>query len=343
MKPQEFKDLLAKFERGECNENEVKLINEWYDAINEGQVAEIEPVEIEPLEIEGRLWSLIDPESSVSPTSRFPFWMKAAATILLLFVAGLGSYFMTHEGTLQEQIAILKDKSIPNDDFVIVVNNDRTAKELVLDDGSQITLKPNGKLRYAKQFNGAIREVYLDGEAFFKVKRDTQRPFIVYSNELVTKVLGTSFNVKAYKDDKEITVAVKSGKVSVSANVGQQNNNVRGQQSVVLTPNQEAVYNRVHESVSKRLVEKPEIILPVPTLFKMQYDGTPVAKIFEVLEENYGVDIQFEAETLKDCVLTTSMSDEGLYERLQVICKAINADYVETDGIIFIKGGNSCR
>ncbi len=338
MKPQEFKDLLDKFERGECNEQEIKFINRWYNTISSDDA-----VELEPVEIEARLWSSINPEIQHQTTS-FPFWLKVAATFFLLLVAGLGSYSLMRKDTLKEQFASIQNNTIlSTNDFITVANNDRAVKEIFLDDGSQIILKVNSKVRYASRFNGPTREVYLDGEAFFKVKRDTQHPFIVYSKEVVTKVLGTSFNVKAYENDKEITVAVKTGKVSVSANTGSQSRNVGDEQTVIITPNQKVVYNRQDESVSKRLVEKPEVILPVPTLFKMQYDGAPVTKIFEVLEQNYGIDIQFDEENLKNCVLTTSMSDEGLHERIQVICKAINAEYFQTEGIIVIKGGNNCK
>src|SRR5690606_15603883 len=172
----------------------------------------------------------------------------------------------------------------------------------------------------------------LYGEAFFKVKRDTLHPFIVYSGVVVTKVLGTSFTIKAYQND-DITVAVQSGKVAVYKVENNQIHTLKNEE-VILIHNQQAVYNNNAEIV-KQLVPAPIIVLPEPTLFEMEYDGAPVVKIFNVLEENYGIDIVFDESTLQNCNLTTSMSDEGLYERIKIICEAIGAGYeIEETSII---------
>ena len=87
--------------------------------------------------------------------------------------------------------------------------------------------------------------------------------------------------------------------------------------------------------------EKPEIILPNSNLFRMQFENEEVAEIFEVLKENYGVEILYDKAMLNNCRLTTSMSDEGLYERIQVICKAIGASYSVKDAVISIES-NGC-
>src|SRR5690606_22977878 len=110
----------------------------------------------------------------------------------------------------------------------------------------------------------------LRGEALFDVERDTLRPFYVYAGDVVTKVLGTSFTVRAIESDKKITVAVKTGKVSVSTKPGVSVN--QSSSEVILTPNQKAVYDSEVTRVKKEFVEKPEVILPKPTIFKMKYE-----------------------------------------------------------------------
>jgi hypothetical protein len=87
---------------------------------------------------------------------------------------------------------------------------------------------------------------------------------------------------------------------------------------------------------SKKLVVDPQIILERPTLFEMEYDGTPVGKIFDVLEENYGIDIVYDKSLLAECSLTTSFAEEGFYERIEIICEAIGAEYKITDGTIVV-------
>src|SRR5690606_23322087 len=123
------------------------------------------------------------------------------------------------------------------------------------------------------------REVRLKGEAFFNVHRDPEKPFMVYADEVVTRVLGTSFNVRAYEDDGEITVAVRTGKVSVYA----QKSNAAGEieeSETILTPNQQMVYHKLAEKISKQPVENPEILLPGSDLFSMHFENDEVSKIF---------------------------------------------------------------
>jgi hypothetical protein len=105
---------------------------------------------------------------------------------------------------------------------------------------------------------------------------------------------------------------------------------------IILTPNQEVVYSTISENFLKKLIEKPAIILAEPTLFEMSYDGTPVTKIFEVLEENYGIDIKYDEDILNGCSLTTTMAEEGFFERIEIICKAIGAQYEIIDSTVVV-------
>lgn len=93
-------------------------------------------------------------------------------------------------------------------------------KQLQLADGTKVWLSPNSKLNYPDQFNGSKRIVSLDGEAFFEVSHDAAHPFIIQTGKVSTKVLGTSFNVSAYKDQPAIDVTLVTGKVAVSLKTG---------------------------------------------------------------------------------------------------------------------------
>ena len=102
------------------------------------------------------------------------------------------------------------------------------------------------------------------------------------------------------------------------------------------------IYHRELEALSKGLVEKPEIILPNSDLFHMKFENEDVSEILDVLQENYGVVIRYDKDLLSHCKLTTSMSDEGLYERIEVICKAIGASYTLDDGAVITIKSNGC-
>jgi ferric-dicitrate binding protein FerR (iron transport regulator) len=344
MKPQEFKELLERYAHGECTPQEEKFIDDWYERIGDQDKEEVEIVladHNDEKKREHRLWASINPEIPHHRKNFFRSFRKMAAAILLLAVSALGIYLLSGEATLQEKFFALKQGEILTDEsFRLITNTGTTPMNVNLDDGSVVILQPFSEIRFIKKFGASYREVYFSGEAFFKVKRDEHRPFIVYSNEVVTRVLGTSFNIKAYANEKEITVAVKTGKVSVykTKDKGVTSKSPSDEQAVILTPNQQIVYNRVQDRVVKQLVEKPEIVLQKPTLFTMNYDGVPVTRILKVIEENYGVIIDYKEEELSGCVLTTSMSDEGLYERIDVICRAINAEYNIENAVIYIKG-----
>ncbi len=169
----------------------------------------------------------------------------------------------------------------------------------MLEDGTVIMLKPNSSIEYPEKFSKSDRKVQLTGEAFFNVTKDKSRPFIIGTADVTIKVLGTSFNVMAYEGAKEISVAVKTGKVSVYAKAKDlAANQPEINHEVILTPNQEVIYNTTQEYFAKKLVAEPQIILEKPTLFETQYDDAPVVRILNVLEENYGIDIQYDEETL---------------------------------------------
>ncbi|MFZ6011074.1 MAG: FecR family protein, partial [Bacteroidota bacterium] len=203
------------------------------------------------------------------------------------------------------------------------IKNTSLQQQIVtLPDGSRVTLKQHSQIKFPAAFEADHREVFLEGEAFFEVTKDNKRPFMVYAQEIVTRVLGTSFTVKALGE--KVTVAVKTGKVSVYRKTG-------APQQVVLTPNQQAVYGKSAEQVSHTLVQTPEIILPPAEVTKMHFEEAPVSEIFNALEIAYGVDIVYDEAKLAGCSLTTSLLDEPLYTRLNIICKAIGATYAVND------------
>jgi ferric-dicitrate binding protein FerR (iron transport regulator) len=342
MRPQEFKSLLEKFSRGACTPQEEKLINDWYENIESQESSRESIPELSGLSpeyrqiIEDRIWSKVNPHPPAWKKQTVWYYAVAAAALIAL------GFFITpyfSETDIQTKPVAEAPAEAPaiEDSQERLVNNTGSPKRVRLNDGSTVTLQPKSQIAFNKKFDGPLREVYLSGEAFFNVSRDAKRPFRVYSDEVVTQVLGTSFTVKAYEGDKEVTVAVRTGKVSVYTkhHVQSSKENSPGK-PIILAPNQQAVYNRNDDKVVKEVVENPAILLPQSNLFRMSFDEAPVTHIFDVLEENYGIDIVYDKETLSKCMLTTAMSDEGLFHRIEVICKAIKANYKVQDGVILI-------
>lgn len=343
MKNENLSELLQKYLQGNCTPEEVDFVDKWYLSAeqNPDDIRLLNSREREELErkmladIKSRIESTSDEPRVVKfkPTSYFSTLQKVAASLILISLAGIGAFlYQGKQSTDSENQLVTSGHNIRK-----VTNNSAFVMEQLLADGTRIKLQPNGSIEFPEIFAESSREIQLTGEAFFDVAKDQSRPFIISTGEVTIKVLGTSFNVKAYQGAREITVAVKTGKVSVHAKTADVNPlDQTTKEGIILTPNQQVVYNTVKENFSKKLVDRPQIILDRPTLFEMQYDGTPVNEILKVVEENYGIDIVFDNEVLSACNLTTSMSEEGFYERIEIICQAIGAEYEIKDGRIVI-------
>jgi len=333
-------ELLKKYVDGECTPEEIKLIDQWFMSHEENpdddrliDVNERENLESTLFErIKTNMQLRHEPQQIEKLLSRKVIWYRAAAAIVIMMLTGLGLYLYGERSISDQRLGVTAN-SISN-----LTNNTKDVTLHMFSDGTVITLQPNGSIEFPNVFPADKREIVLKGEAFFDVTKDKNRPFIINTGDVTVKVLGTSFNIRAYEGAKEITVAVKTGKVSVYAKGGdtidaQKNTN---KQEVILTPNQEVIYNTVNENFSRKIVDDPQIILEKPTLFAMDYDATPVANIFQVVEENYGIDIVYDEAALSSCSLTTSMAEEGLYERIEIICQAIGAKYEMIDGKIIV-------
>ena len=224
------------------------------------------------------------------------------------------------------------------------INNTSKRILITLDDGSSIFLNPNSKISYANDFNnGNNREVYLSGEAFFEVAKNPNKPFFVYANELVTKVLGTSFNVRAFADEKDVTVKVRTGKVAVAVakvSYAQQKISSRELDGIILLPNQQAILARQEVRLVKSLVENPAVISKEEFQNPMQqqfiFTAARATDVFKNIKKAYGIDIVFDEELLSQCQFTGNITDESLYEKLDVICKTIEAQYQILDAQIII-------
>lgn len=220
-----------------------------------------------------------------------------------------------------------------------IVNTTSQLRHIDLPDRSTITLYPNSRVSYEERFAGNKREVFLSGKAQFTVTKNAARPFYVYANGLTTKVLGTQFTVQAYADATDVKVVVRSGKVAVfGPNRAALADPSRPSSAagVVLTPNQQLVFSSTETRLVKRLVEQPVPLEPSAQQKALRFRRTPIAEVFTALSRSYGITIVFDADVMRDCQLTASLTDEPLFEQLDLICHTINARYEQVNGEIII-------
>lgn len=268
-------------------------------------------------------------------------WSAAAVFAGLLFMAGWYVFYLTSV-TTASYVGLVTQAAHKYELFE-AKNLTKATRLVNLPDGSSVLLKKGSRLSYPKDFGQDKREVFLTGEAFFEIAKNAHKPFYVFANEIVTKVLGTSFTVKAYPQDKQILVTVKTGKVSVLTSDNweaktQQHNRLEG---LVLNPNQQAIFEKESALLIKKTTDtRDQLMEPQAEYMRFEYEEFPVGKIFEQLENAYQIKITYDKTAFGKCPITASLTDEPLEEKLKLICKAIRADYRTVDGevIISVKG-----
>jgi transmembrane sensor len=259
-------------------------------------------------------------------------WYSKAAAVAIIIGAGwfVWSFQTDHlPVNLTEKPDSLLDKQINNSDL---------AKTIILSDGTSIVLQPHSQLEYPRVFASDLREVVLTGEAFFEVQKDAKRPFLVHTNEIVTRVLGTSFTVRSFSEENNVMVQVKTGRVSVFRGKRKDaQTTTEPVEGVVLMPNQQVIYERAEGRMTKSLVENPSVLIPVAKQ-EFEFVDAPVKDVFQAIEVAYGVDIVYDEETFSACYLNASLDDVPLYDKLKLICKGIDASYEVMDSHILIYG-----
>lgn len=293
-----------------------------------------------PVIDEQKLWSRIESSAEsredqvrIKPVRRMYLTYLAAACVVLAaaFIVFQTMHTRPQRVTYKELLTHAKV-----DNQLVEKRNEGTAPmELRLEDGTVITLGKNSKLSYPARFQKQKREVFLSGEAFFNVMKDPSRPFLVYANETVTKVLGTSFEIRAFENGQDVTVHVRTGRVSVYKQSRIQTDDPETT-GLVLLPNQKGTFNRDSEVMVKNLVPEPLPIAPITELKKTRFDEVPATEVFAELEKVYGVQILCDHELLSKCIVSTSIRNESLYDNLDVICRTIGGSYKEIDAQIVV-------
>lgn len=267
-----------------------------------------------------------------------PVWLKIAASIALILGIGFAWLQLQKSSDGVGEVAIAEEVVMEN-----IVNPDDKPLSITLPDGSTVLLEKNSEITYSKDFTATNREINLKGEALFDVVRDTTRPFLVYAGETTTRVLGTSFIVRAFEGEEEVKVDVLRGKVMVSSRVEKADQkNANTVHEVVLIPNQQAVFHEADGKLVKKLSLDPKIVAPTISSQQFVFDEVRVPKILRTIELAYGVNLVFDREELKNCVLTTKLADETLFQKLDIICKSIGATY-RIDGVKIIIEGSECQ
>ena len=235
-------------------------------------------------------------------TSYTWLWRVAAGVVLALGV--VFAFYRLQPGQKEQPLAYINYQTAPGKNV-----------KLTLPDNSTVWLHGGSSLRYPKQFAANAREVTLQGEGFFEIKADQSKPFRIAANQTITEVLGTSFNVEAYPEQKTVTVSVVTGKVALR---NQQN----PETSVVLTPNQTGRFVATSgELISEATADLNFMAWRTGVL---QFRNTSLETVARDLQKVYGRKIELRGKNLEKCRFTGTFEKQKLEEVLEVMRLTLN-------------------
>jgi len=342
--------LLAKYFAEECTDAEVQQISAWMNenAENKDTVAQLKDIWKESQDIPPdfhpdveKAWSNVSNNMkqtsgeipSESKVIQF-FWRRtdilgsiSRIAAILIVVIGVPSLIV------QLQRGDFFNALFAN--YIDIENPKGKRSEHVLPDGSKIWLNAYSKIRYLKNLKGSKREIALTGEAYFKVVRDTSKPFIVKTRNSVTEVLGTSFNVRAFENDDELEVSVSSGKVSFA--IKEQGSGKSNK--IVLHPGEKGIYNRERNALSKMTIDGEDHIAWKKS--KLLFRKIKMSKVEKMLERWYNIEIEMQNNNLRNCRFTASFLNASLEEVFKIITITLDVEVNEVNGI-YVFSGKGC-
>lgn len=221
-------------------------------------------------------------------------WLRVAAMFVLPVITAVAMYFYRSPDETPGQL-------------VVAVERGQKAN-ITLPDGSKVWLNSQSRLTYSTNFNVKQRELQLDGEAYFEVAHNPDKPFIVRSNDIAVRALGTAFGVKAYNEDLLISSILMKGKVLVTTPDGE----------TILKPNERIMYDKTtHKKVQSTVTNATDFTGWIHN--ELRFEDESLADIAKTVQRIYNVDVVFASEKLKYQRYTGTINNNSLENVLNII------------------------
>lgn len=325
--------ILQKYIENQCNENELRILLHWLkspDNLSDFDIVSLAvweqlgekhsyPNETRMVQLNHEVDLLLQKikadkfSSKKQNSTRRNFFYRIAAVFLLLIGFGAGYLLM---------------QNIPShekDRYTEIITTRGETKEYTLSDGTRIILNSQSKLTIPSNYNEKERAVKITGEAFFDVTPNQEKPFTVIGKEMQVKVLGTSFNVKAYEEDSSLGVTVSTGKVMVS---------------VPLEDMQLRIEPMEHLSVNKETGELSKVSLEDNGYVKwiegsLFFEKEPLAEVLKTINRKYDQDIELQDKTYNP-IISGTHDNKSLEAVIEAICFTTGLKYREEEKSIIL-------
>ncbi|HON54190.1 MAG TPA: FecR family protein [Bacteroidales bacterium] len=308
-------DLLLKFIEGKASPKEQREIVEWIEQNEENKKIF---AQLKNLSVASEILSEEQRERDLIQRQRLRMiysWSLKIASILIIAFSCF--YFgKKHEYTNWIETSELKNSviSVPLGESVC----------LTLPDGSTVSLNSGSTLKYTGLYGINEREVYLDGEGYFKIKKG-EKKFIVKTDIINVEVVGTEFNLSAYNEDRQISTSLFSGKVEIK--------NLTKSEDIILEPN----YCYTFDKITKKTIVKNITRRQTWTENYFVAESDDIISFVKKIERKYKVKIIVSPELSEKCIYTGTFKGESLIDILNNMSLASPISYeIKNDSTVII-------
>ncbi|MGZ3755885.1 MAG: FecR family protein [Mucilaginibacter sp.] len=302
--------LFKRYQTGEASAEERKLVEEWFTNFDDQQreLTDADSVDVFSA-MDEHVYRAINPDK---PHRRFNYrWLQVAAVAFIAY--GLWVFKLTQHPV---------ERPTLKPAFTQFTAPKGVKKECELPDGTLVYLNSGSVMRIPSNFNNKTREVSLSGEAFFLVKHNALKPFSIHSGKLVISDIGTSFNVKAYPEERLINIAVESGSVKVEKTTARHRPETFAN---ALVRNQELIYNEQNNTHVLTQVDAGSMSLWKQNV--LRFDNASFDEISHTLERWYNINVKLEHRNYSNNRYTISFNNEPLSKVLSVLAKLSDMTY----------------
>lgn len=299
-------ELIARYLAGECNDDEKQQVLEWSkqhpDLMDEfvSLWKQIPTNEFTP-DVEqalGKVNSRIDTAKKGGSKKRYLFIGVAAAAVAVIFI--LINIVKTPSGDMPDNLG--------TGSLLTLSTDVKETKEYVLSDGSKVWLNQSSEIRYPETFTGDTREIYLEGEAFFEITPNPEKPFIIHANNTQTRVVGTSFGIKAFKESEEVVVTVSTGIIKFSAE-GKADH-------IELRQGEQGTCNAEEQKLEKNTHPDPNYLAWKTKV--LVFKQSSLAEVAKVIEEVYHTPVSVDS-SIAGLEITSTFDQLSLDEIVRII------------------------
>lgn len=340
-------NLLARFLSSQCSVDEKESVEKWIEAdIKNQKIMELLKIFWDKKKVPAKksdvnkCWEEVAEKAGITPgivqaekenkiirlpiPHRYKQAMRYAA-LLLLIISLPFMWKIIKTSFITPGIHELQE--------ILVKNGEK--RNLILPDGTKVALDSGTIFRYPSDFNGETREVFLNGEGYFEVYSNLKKPFIVRANHAVIRVMGTKFNVRAWRDTQKVKVAVIEGKVSLNAEQADDHAEViisKGQISVLPEKGKPATPFQVDVNKELNWINR-----------EMTFENVSLFEVLAQLERWYNVKFVLADEIPVFDSLTVNIENNPLEDILELIGTITGLNYRHEGDTVFLSPGNTTR